>query len=137
MHRSMLFRRSFWSVLGVSIAVVLAVFAVYVVVNPNNGIKQAINMRKAKRHIDAYSASLLAAPERSNITLNVYTGGSGSGGSIWVRGTLPSTDAAMALRTDIEATHPPVEVIFHLERIDYSQEYPIEVLQIPPLPPPQ
>ena len=112
------FRRNFWAAMGVAIVVVLVFFAVYVIVNPNNGVKQAINMHKAQRHIDAHSASLLATPERSNITLHVYTGGSGSGGCIQVRGVCPSIEAAMALRTDIEATHPPVEVMFNLEKLD-------------------
>lgn len=110
--------RHFWIALAIGAALVFTLFGTFVVSTDCNGVTQALNMRKARRHIEAILPAVLGVRGREHVTMSEYTGG--PCGSMIVRGTIASREEAELLRSDIAATKPPVAVLFHLSTGDFG-----------------
>lgn len=118
-----------WIALASGIIVVLVLFGSYVVFADCNGVKQARNMRAARKHIDAIAPTLLALPGRDQIEMTEYTGG--RCGAILVRGECATRQEADRLRTELAQTKPPVEVLFYITCPDSASiPYLIEPIQV-------
>lgn len=121
--------KHFWIVLSVGVLVVLAVFGTYVVSTDCNGVKQAINMRKARRHIEAISPSVMSVHGREHVEMTEYT--AGPCGCLLVRGRVASVGEAETLRAEIAASMPPVAVLFQLSAGE-SESSPMVPLDLIP-----
>ncbi len=72
---------------------------------------QTRNMKRAKEHIPIVRSKLDAYPEFRHVTVVEYTA---AGGSLLVDGCLRSDADVKRLRQIVQATAPPVEVVFQL-----------------------
>lgn len=106
--------KSAWLVLAASLWLVLGLFVGVLLFNSVT-VKQALNMRAARQHIQKISSALLSSPERTGIRLSAFTGG--ECGSLLVHGSCATPEVAKAVRAEVEASNPPVETLFHFEII--------------------
>jgi len=95
-------------VLGVSVAVVIAFVAVMSLgFIPGT---QEYNMRRAERHGDVLRAKLASDKRFGDVTFGVFTGGPGTGGCLYVSGSVAMAADEMALARTTMDSHPPVPI---------------------------
>ena len=123
------FGKAFWKVLLIAVVLVFALFAADTLFSDCNGIKQKYRLEKARQHIAAISPTFFSKPGRENVELFDFTGG--PCGAIQVRGVCASSEEANAIRAEIEASKPPIEVLFQLSIPMNGYEVHIDVSPLP------
>ncbi|MEW6026649.1 MAG: hypothetical protein AB1599_05085 [Planctomycetota bacterium] len=89
---------------------VMSAALIYLFFGPT-GVRQGINMRKARNHLPAINNVIQQYPDFKNIRLGVFTG---MGGSILITGHVKSKKDIDALKKLVDSTNPPVNVKYSL-----------------------
>jgi hypothetical protein len=104
----------------IAVLTVLAAVAVWFLVQQFGYPRQRANMAAADKHIPILLPMLQKDSRFTNITVHTFTG---ANGSLFIAGELPAESDLRDLKQMVEASKPPVAVVYHVDII------PPELLQ--------